>query len=286
MISRIAKPFARSALPFAKSIQLAGAAPATLLRRPIRTFALPTEKQQVKSEPLAVNTFMRDIYLTSLFSFGGTLVGAQLLSMTQLGLYTPAAMVGALVSLGCIMGFSFSQPNFVRVSDVSGQQKLVAINSLRRKLFFGGVVAGSAFAMAPALAIANSINAAIVPASLVCTLGLFLGSSLYAIRQPLGKFSSWGGPLYGALFSLLVLQLAGLGANWIWGANAFTSAIYTVKPYFAIGLFTAFQAYDTQNALQEYNDGHVDVLNHAMEYFLNLKNLFISFLQIFTRNSD
>lgn len=286
MISRIAKPFARSAIPYAKSLQFAGAAPAALLRTPVRHFSVPSEVQKAKSQPLAVNTYMRDIYLTSLFSFGGSLAGAQLLSMTQLGLYTPAAMVGALVSFGSLIGFSFSAPTFKRMVDVSGNEKLVAINSQRRKLFFGGVVAGSAFALAPALAIANAFNAAIVPAALVCSLGIFVGSSLYAIRQPLGKFKSWGGPLYGALFSLIILQLAGLGASFMMGPNAFSSVIFTVKPYFTIGLFTAFQAYDTQNALQEYNDGRVDVLNHAMEYFLNLKNLFISFLQIFTRNSD
>ena len=51
--------------------------------------------------------------------------------------------------------------------------------------------------------------------------------------------------LFGSLLSLIGIQLVSLGCMYFIGPNMFSSAVYTVYPYIGIGLFSAFQLYDT-----------------------------------------
>jgi len=62
------------------------------------------------------------------------------------------------------------------------------------------------------------------------------------------------------------------------GPNMFWLATRSVDTYAGIALFTAYQIYDTQNAIDEFNEGNYDHLKHVVEMFLNFKNLLVDFI--------
>lgn len=258
-----------------------------LPRIPKASFAnqIPTVTT-TETAPLAINTYMKNIYLTSLATFGSILGASWLLSSSAFALGSASILGGFALSLGGVIGFSFHKPPYVNAFDVSGQQKIIAVNTFTRKLWYGAFATGSVLMLAPLFTLANAISPTIAPLATLLTVGTFLGSSAYALNQPLGKFSSWGSVLTGTLVSLILLQLGGLGAAWAMGPNAFSNIVWSVQPYIGVGLFTAFQMFDTQAAVMEYEAGNVDVLGHSMNYVLNLKNLFVSFLQILMRFFD
>lgn len=248
-----------------------------------RRFSILAERAQTKDATLTVNSYMRQIYINSFLGFGGTLMAAEILSANAMFLTGGSFALGAISSLAGVIGFSFTRAEHRRVTDVEGREKMVAIDTVARKAFLGLFAGGSALALAPLLAMANAMSTTLVPYSIVLTASTFLGMSAYAMTRPAGSFSTWGSVLSGALVSMLALQVAGGCAYLAIGANAFSSSLMTVQPYAALGLFSAFQAYDTHAALQEYEEGHVDVLGHSFNFLLNLKNIFTSILQILMR---
>lgn len=82
------------------------------------------------------------------------------------------------------------------------------------------------------------------------------------------------------------MNLAGMGSLWMWGPNMFSKAVFSIYPYVGVGLFSAFQMYDTSVALSSYEEGVLDPLNHSISFVLNLKNLFINFVQILSSFKD
>lgn len=148
---------------------------------------------------------------------------------------------------------------------------------------FLSFLVGGMLTMTPVLQYAMMINKSIIPMSILLTLGTFGGCSLYAMNQPIGRFNAWGGPLFGALLSVLVLNLSGALSLYMMGPNMFSNLIFSAYPYVGIGLFSLFQIYDTDVAMTSYKEGVLDPLNHSISFILNLKNLFINFVQILSR---
>lgn len=70
---------------------------------------------------------MKNIYQTSLLSFGGILTGSYLL--TPVLAPGPALLGGLVFSLGGILGFQFSQKQFVTKIDIHNQYKQIAVYS-------------------------------------------------------------------------------------------------------------------------------------------------------------
>ena len=257
-----------------------------LARTPMYSFSQVQDFSKPKVEPLTINKYMRDVYLTSLMTFGSAILGGYMLAGTALGATGGSLMLGSLTSLAGVVGFSFSKPQMRLETDINGNEKVIAVNTFTRKLWYGTFLAGSAIAFAPIFKMVSAVNPATIPMCALITLGTFLGSSAYAIKSPLGKFNSWGSVLTGSLVTLIAMQLVGWGSMALMGANAFSKALFAVQPYFVLGLFTAFQVYDTHTALAAYENGQIDTLGHSLNFVLNMKNIFISLLQIFGMNSD
>lgn len=160
---------------------------------------------------------------------------------------------------------------------------MVAQYTNMQKACFGAFIVGGVCTLSPLFAAAMQINSAIIPLSVIMTLGTFGGASLYAMNQPIGRFDSWGPALYGVLVTTLVMNLCAAGGYYFYGPNMFSNTVFSIYPYFGLGLFTAFQMFDTQLAIRQYKDGMVDVLSHSINFILNMKNMLINFMQIFMR---
>jgi len=57
------------------------------------------------------------------------------------------------------------------------------------------------------------------------------------------------GPLFGALCTLLAVNVSAMAAGMIWGPSMFTMMAYRADLYIGTALFTALMAYDTHVAI-------------------------------------
>jgi FtsH-binding integral membrane protein len=80
------------------------------------------------------------------------------------------------------------------------------------------------------------------------------------------------------LMSILVFSM--------FGPNVFSYACTRIDLYLGIALFSAFQAYDTQFAVEAYKNGQFDHLSQVLKFFLNFSNLFVRVLQALGRSND
>lgn len=236
---------------------------------------------KMQSTQIGINSYMKDIYKYSLFSFGSLITGAHIISTSSLMLNPMLPLgAGAILSIGSVLAFSFHKPNLLKTQDFQGRDLVIAEETTYRKSLFAGLVTGGMLSISPLFAYANVLNPAIVPTAVVLSISTFAGMSLYSMSRPLGSFDKWGSVLTGAIFSVIGFQLVAAGSFWMIGPNMFSSLVWTVYPYFGIGLFSAFQIYDTQQAIICYENGRIDVLGHSLNFYLNLKNLLINFIQI------
>lgn len=55
---------------------------------------------------------------------------------------------------------------------------------------------------------------------------------------------------------------------------------YNIWLYGGLALFTAFVAFDTQNAVTAYEEGDRDPVNHSVQFFINFISLFRRILML------
>jgi len=133
----------------------------------------------------------------------------------------------------------------------------------------------------PLVAKCIALSPTIIPAAAASALLVMAGSTAYAYSKPQGEFRAWRAGLYGGLGALISMNVMGLLSFMIMGPNMFWLATRSVDTYAGIALFTAFQIHDTQNAIDEFNEGNYDHLQHVVEMFLNFKNLLVSLARLF-----
>jgi FtsH-binding integral membrane protein len=119
-------------------------------------------------------------------------------------------------------------------------------------MMYGLGVVGLGCSAAPLLAMASMISPTIIPTALGLTAAIFGGASLAAYRMPKDSMLKYGNVLGGSLLGLIGLQLVGLLSTFIVGPNPFAMTLLSGSNYIAIGLFTAFIAYDTHVAIRLY----------------------------------
>ena len=248
-----------------------------------KSHTVVSEKVKSTSEEISTD-FGLGHYMTNVYKAtgGGMLASlgiAKLLSMTVLATNPVVYLGGALVSLGGIFTFNRSTPEIV-YKQVQGKQVPYAEQPLGRKLSYAAIFSGMGMGLSPLIMIADAMNPAIVPLSMALTMFTFGGASLYAYNKPLGSFSKYGGFLSGGLLGLIGMSLISWGSHLIIGPNPFSMAFWRIEPYIAIGLFSGFVAYDTHNAVENYKLGDYDHLSSSVEMYLNIVNLFSSFIRI------
>ena len=148
---------------------------------------------------------------------------------------------------------------------------------------FGLGVLGLGMSGAPMIALASAISPTIVPTCLGITTAIFGGASLMAYNMKKDSMLKFGGILTGSLLGLIGLQLAGLAATFIVGPNPISLMLFKGSSYVSIALFSAFIAYDTHVAIKMYEDGIPDNLNIVSNFLLDIWNIFINLLSIFSR---
>ena len=172
------------------------------------------------------------------------------------GAMMPMATAGIFMTLGGFIPLSFMKPEYsVNVEKISNNEKIEFItskNSFLRKALYGMGTIGLGLSAAPLMAYASMVNPSIVPTCLGLTTAIFGGASLMAFRMPKDSMLKYGGVLGGSLLGLIGLQLVGLASSFIFGPNPFIGMMFNASNYVAVGLFTAFIAYDTHMAIKLY----------------------------------
>merc|ERR1712094_117529 len=75
---------------------------------------------------------------------------------------------------------------------------------------------------------------------------------------------SWGGPLFGAMLGMIVMQ----GSTWFINYSPETlKMLNNVYLYGGLAAFSAFIGYDTQRMIESAKDGHKDHIDDALQMF-------------------
>jgi FtsH-binding integral membrane protein len=156
---------------------------------------------------------------------------------------------------------------------------LVSINSLERKLAYGGFLTSFTFMTIPFVITMNTISPIIIPIASGLALTTMGASSLFAYMKPKGSMLKYGGTISGALISLIGVQLAGLGAHFL-GYHEIASLLHNVDTYFGIGVMAACNAYTTHRAIDCYEKKNPDHLGISINLYLEFMNMMIRFAEI------
>jgi len=253
----------------------------------LRDTAIPKgpKVEEVLAKDASLNSFMVKIYSRTGLSVAASLGLSHFIAKSSLVFYHPfALMFGGLgLSIGGIVFFNMIAP-IIKRDYVAGTLVEKWENPLTRKLAFASIIAGSGMAIAPLLA--SIANPGIIPLAIGLSFGVMGGSTLYALKKPLGHFKTWESTLVGALFGLVGINIVSLLTTAIIGPNVFSYTARGFDLWVGLGLFSAFQAYDTHTAIEAFRHGNYDHLQHVIQFFLNFKNLFIRIVQLLTRDRD
>eukprot|EP01006_Ploeotia_vitrea_P066152 TRINITY_DN94426_c0_g1_i1.p2 TRINITY_DN94426_c0_g1~~TRINITY_DN94426_c0_g1_i1.p2 ORF type:complete len:297 (-),score=37.72 TRINITY_DN94426_c0_g1_i1:1532-2422(-) len=208
----------------------------------------------------------------SKWTAGGIGISAATASVSIMTGVFISPLVAFLGAFGCLIGTSFSKTEVFH-----RQGQLFNVDSQMRIGLAVGFFALQGFAIAPLLA--ASPGYAIAAAGCIAG-GIISGMTAFALSKPQGALLKWGAPLSVMLFGMIGVSLLAMCFG-----GPFLAAHFWISTIGGLGLFSAFQAYDTQRAIQSYMDGSPDALGDALAMYLNFMNLFIRLLSLF-RGSD
>jgi hypothetical protein len=236
---------------------------------------IPTSEHLIQND-LALSSYVLKVYRTTGISVGTFLGGSYLLSTTAaaMSFASPLMWGGLATSLLSIIGFYFTPQTITEKQGLDGQIVKTIEDSYLRKMFYAGIIGGSTLSMAPFVGYMNFISPNIIPIAAVASMAVMGGSSLYAIKQKQGSFTAWRSALFGGLLGLVGLQIVSGLTFMAIGPNMFTMMATRFDTIAGLGLFTAFQMFDTQEVITEYSEGKRDHLNHSINFFLNFINFF------------
>jgi len=242
---------------------------------------------QIIREDINLNKFMTKIYTTTGLSIVGFLgvSSALAVSTASIAMSPFITMFGGLaISIGGIIAMNRIPPQLVIEKGTKGQVVEKLVNPFSRKVAFSSIIAGSGIMVSPFMQGLILTNPAIIPMAAGLSIMTMGGSSLYAMYKPLGQFRTWEATLYSGLIGLIGMNVASMITFAVIGPNVFSLACGKIDMYLGLALFTAFQAMDTQMAVQAYKDGNHDHLIHVVNFFLNFKNIFIRIASILGGN--
>ena len=203
---------------------------------------------------------------------GALAAGTGLYLVPALGLGVGSYLLAFGTSLFSIYQVVKEVPKVETVEDIGGVRfapKIQVKSSINRHIWYNifGVSLGAL--TVPALMLYPH---AVVPAA-IGTAAVTGGTLMAGMMMPTKSTSTWGPPLLGGLLGLIGL---GLGNAFIFHSPM----LGTIYPYLGIGIFSMYNIYDLHTAVVEYEDGHLDDMTHAMNYVLNIWNIFLDLLQI------
>jgi FtsH-binding integral membrane protein len=234
-------------------------------------------------EDTNLNKFMSKIYRTTGLSIAGSLSLSYLLATSSVAIASSPSLAifgGLACTIGGIVAMNRIPPEIVL--EKIGTDKMVEKwkNPLSRQIAFSSIIAGSGIMVTPLIQFLLATNPGIIPMAAGLSLLTMGGASLYAMAKPLGQFKTWESTLYSSLIGLVGMNIMSLLLFATIGPNVFSLACGKIDMYIGLGLFTAFQAYDTHVAVQAFKEGNYDHLMHVVNFFLNFKNIFIRIAEI------
>jgi FtsH-binding integral membrane protein len=119
-----------------------------------------------------------------------------------------------------------------------------------------------------------------VPSALAITGGLMVAPVVTAYMLPKNSMLPLGSALVTGLCGLLCVSVAGMFIPSV------GELVYTYEPWVGIGLFSLFNAYDTQVMLNSYEERKLDPMAHSINYTLNFLNIFIRVLEILAKSKQ
>ena len=232
---------------------------------------------------LGLQKHLNKMYKTTIMSFAGALGVSYLMAATNFALLSPmhCFCVGALGTISTVIAFCNRTTCQIQiVSDSKGQEYLKSENSPGRLGLYTTFVGLNGLMMAPLIGHFLFISPIIIPIALGLSTGIVAGSSIYTYTRPKGSLLWLGGPLTGALLTVISIQMISLGAAWIYGPNMISMLAYRTDIYLGTGMFAVFVAYDTHLAVEDYEEGKPDHLLSSMGMFLNFQNIFLRMMKI------
>jgi len=232
---------------------------------------------------------MSKIYRTTGLSIAGSLGLSYMLATTSTVITASpflALFGGFAATIGGIIAMNRIPPEIVLEEGKPGVLVEKWKNPLSRQIAFTSIIAGSGVMLTPFMQSIIMVNPAIIPMAAGLSLFTMGGASLYAMSKPLGQFKAWESTLYSTLMGLIGMNVLSLILFATIGPNVFSLACGRIDLYLGLGLFTAFQAFDTHKAVQAFKEGNYDHLMHVVNFFLNFKNIFIRIAAILAHTRD
>lgn len=225
---------------------------------------------------------MTKVYLRTGLGVAASLVTATALMPFVDDYLLPIFGIGAVMGLGCTLATTMIKPTYESILS-KGQQIRITVNPPARELTFAAMTIGMGMIMAPMVSIITVIDPTILPISVLITGATFGTCAIVASRIKDTSIMAWKAPLMGGLFSLVGLQLAGLGSLLIFGPTSFDAVINSIDIYGGILLFTGLTAYDSHQARLAYVRGDPDHLGVSVNIYLDLMNLLIRIMEIMAK---
>lgn len=201
---------------------------------------------------------LRNVYLCLSANIFTTGVGAAI-AITSGAFVSP--IIGGIGGIALILGISFLPQEFAQT---------------RLGMMFS-FAALEGFTLAPMIAQSMAINPGALVMALLGTGAVFAGFTAMSLVAKRGAMLKFGGPLIGSVLAIIVLQIAG----WIFPALA--PIAHSISLYGGLGIFSLLIAWDTQRMIESAQEGKKDVVGDSLSMFLNVINIFIRLLSIFTR---
>jgi len=151
--------------------------------------------------------------------------------------------------------------------------------ALRQNIFLG---VGALLGMGIGPLVAMSAPGVVFAAALG-TSAIFAGFTIAALRAKRKSMLMLGGVLGGSLLMLIACAVASLVLPLVGVTSpAILGALHSINLYFGLGIFSLFIAYDTQRMIEDFKAGDTDHVSPALSLFMNIINIFIRLLQIFS----
>lgn len=188
----------------------------------------------------------------------------------QLNLLSLPAFLCLILSIGCVLGLSFSSQKAHAESRMLTKE---------RSLYFGG------FGLLNGMLIANYLHAVhrylgpqVIPTAFFASVAIFMCLSASALLAKQRSYLYLGSILgafmsYFALASLLniFLRIRLLSDVLLWGG---------------LLMYLGFVVYDTQLAVAQFDMGNRDYLLHALQFYVNFISIFVRLVAILSERQE
>ena len=231
-----------------------------------------------------LRNYMKNIYKSSGFGFGTTLVVG---STLPLALYFAPALTTVAIPLYignvCFGFYSIFKITKMRSSTQEYKNgKEIHYKEIipeNKKLWYNLFSISNGITISPLLGAAHLLSPVILPTAVVGTLGIFAGSSLYALNKKDFNAASWQAPLMGCVTGLIGASLVQIGFGLAGNYQIFSMMDMGITGV-SLLTFTGLVAADTQNAIKSYGDKQLDSINSSLELLLDATNLLIDMIKI------